>query len=195
LFRFVISTQLSLNIVLSSSIGIDLYYPGSLQKMLDSAEGRLHVLERDIGILMHETQLNHPQAPAFQALQLNPLLLPDTPSPPLPESEVLAEIPYAEQDDVRVAQLNEQLLIIMQMTQAQLQKLTWIRQVYLTPSGRLQAWQFQNPPEESHFSMHSNQHHALNEWANLRSRVFSIQNTTHYFLQRFYTPSPKTTTP
>ena len=174
---------------------IDLYYPRSLQKMIDSAESRLHLLERDIGILMNETQLNHPQAPTFQALQLTPLLLPDTPSPPLPESEILAEIPYAEQDDVRVAQLNEQLLIIMQMTQAQLQKLTWIRQVYLTPSGRLQAWQTQKTFAESHFYMHSDKHDALNEWANLRSRVFSIQNTTDYFLHRFYTPSPKTMSP
>lgn len=175
--------------------GIDLYYSGSLQKMLNSAEGGLHLLERDIAILLHETQMNHPQVPAFQTLPLKLLLLPEDLSLHIPEPEVLAELPYSEQDDVRVTQLNEQLLMIMQMTQAQLQKLTWIRQVYLTPSGRLQTWQIQHKAEESFFSTHSNKQEALKEWANLRSRVFSIQNTTHYFLQRFYTPSPKTTWP
>jgi hypothetical protein len=168
---------------------IDLYYSRSLQEMLDSAEGRLHVLERDIEILMYGIQADVPQAPAYKRIALSVIVLPTEPVT-LPPPNNQAELPLANYDDVTVAQLNQQLLMILQTIQTLQHKLSWIQQVYRLPSGRLQPWYNPIGANRGLFTEEYETPSYPKEYSQLRHRLQSIIHTADLFLTRFYTPNP-----
>jgi hypothetical protein len=160
--------------------------------MLDTAESRQHLLERDINNFIDETQELYPQVP-YQMIQPSALGLPVGPIIQTPMNINPAELPLAEHDDVLVSKLNRQLMRMIEKTQVLHSKLNWVRQIYFSPTGipafsKLKGTRIL-------IETKAIQLQKLKEWAALKRRLQSITHTTDLFLTRFYTPSPPEVSP
>jgi flagellar hook assembly protein FlgD len=111
--------------------GVDVFMPLLAQQILDSADGRLPLLEKDVELLLEETREAFPNAPDFQIQSL-----PDIADFRIKQQQIelpppdLSAYPEPQEDDFSKTQLDEQNDRIVREILVLQQKLNWVEQTH-----------------------------------------------------------------
>lgn len=111
--------------------GVDVFMPLLAQQILDSADSRLPLLEKDVELLLEETREAFPNAPDFQIQSL-----PDIADFRIKQQQIelpppdLSAYPEPQEDDFSKTQLDEQNDRIVREILVLQQKLNWVEQTH-----------------------------------------------------------------